>query len=139
MRWKCLSLDRHDSDDDCCDCCSITDCSTRIASHGVRATPEPQNDSASTATTNNYSVLKSTHHHHYHHHNHCVYQPLLLLLPLSLPLHLELEQFFRNEMAIEHDDVVDVNDSVFMAALLANELKSYSFDLDALRQWMITL
>lgn len=42
-------------------------------------------------------------------------------------------------MAIEHDDVVDVNDSVFMTALLANELKSYSFDLGALRQWMITL
>jgi len=34
--------------------------------------------------------------------------------------------------------VIDVNDSAFTAALFANELTSYSFDLEALRQWMIT-
>ena len=47
-------------------------------------------------------------------------------------------QFYsRHEMAVENDDAaVDFTDS---AALFANELKSYLFDLDALRQWMITL
>ncbi|KAF8536034.1 hypothetical protein BDD12DRAFT_918484 [Trichophaea hybrida] len=34
-------------------------------------------------------------------------------------------------------EVVDINDSAFTAALFANDLQSYSFDLDALRQWMI--
>jgi hypothetical protein len=36
-------------------------------------------------------------------------------------------------------EVVDINDSAFTAALFANDLQSYSFDLDALRQWMIAL
>ena len=47
-------------------------------------------------------------------------------------------------MAFESGAVVDVDgmddsDSAFTAALLANDLRSYSFDLDALRQWMVAL
>ncbi|KAI5806242.1 hypothetical protein EDC01DRAFT_639227 [Geopyxis carbonaria] len=40
-------------------------------------------------------------------------------------------------MAVE-SAIVDVNDSSFTAALLANELKNYSFNLEALRKWVIT-
>ena len=32
-----------------------------------------------------------------------------------------------------------LDDASFTAALFANQLKSYSFDLEALRMWMITL
>ena len=36
-------------------------------------------------------------------------------------------------------DGVDDSDPAFTAALLANDLQSYSFDLGALRRWMVAL
>lgn len=42
-------------------------------------------------------------------------------------------------MGGETGTLTSVDDSAFTAALYANELKEYSFDLDALRRWMIAL
>jgi hypothetical protein len=59
---------------------------------------------------------------------------------LDLPVGFGSQFSFRHEMAVESNDIVDVNDAAsFNTAMFANDLKSYSFNLDALRKWMITL
>ncbi|RPA98880.1 hypothetical protein L873DRAFT_1790000 [Choiromyces venosus 120613-1] len=45
----------------------------------------------------------------------------------------------RDEMAGENGSVVSDDISSYTAALYANELKEYPFNLDALRKWMIAL
>lgn len=45
----------------------------------------------------------------------------------------------RDEMAGENGTLVSGDISSYTAALYANELKEYPFNLDALRKWMIAL
>jgi hypothetical protein len=113
MAWKCSSLVRKHLH------------SILSPSHRATSKPsKPQNDSASIPNSKHRGPPGKVAPH-----------PPYLDLPVGFG-----SQFsFRHEMEVESNDVVDVNDAAFNPAMFANDPKSYSFNLDALRKWMITL